>query len=54
MEKSHRLKRFTESVQMSWRLLFSQWTKKDTIELAISIVSGICGSLLCLLLAGVI
>lgn len=47
-----RIRRFLESWRRTFQLV--TWTKKDTAELVVSILSGICGSLLCLWMVGVI
>ncbi len=47
-----KLRNFVESWVITFRLV--AWTRKDTVGLAVSILSGICGSLLCLWLLGMI
>ena len=47
-----KLRNFVESWALTFRL--AAWKRKDTVGLAVSILSGIFGSLLCLWLLGII
>lgn len=47
-----KLRNFVESWALTFRLV--AWKRKDTVGLAVSILSGIFGSLLCLWLLGII
>lgn len=47
-----KLRNFVESWVLTFQLM--TWTRKDTVGLAVSILSGICGSLLCLWSLGII
>lgn len=46
MREKKKLQHFVDSWMLTFRLI--DWTKKDTVGVAVSILSGICGSLLCL------
>lgn len=52
MDCKKTLRKFVESWALTFRLV--NWTRKDTVGLAVSILSGICGCLLCLWVVGVI
>lgn len=47
-----KLRDFMESWALTFRLV--DWERKDTVGLAVSIVSGIFGSILCLWMVGII
>lgn len=52
MGEKKKLRHFVKSWILTFQLI--GWTKKDTAKLAVSIVSGIFGSILCLWMVGII